>query len=56
MELGVLAARLFLNEVYGVFSVTCFPSYFTKMDRQDLKIDYMDASRCQLQSVLKIRV
>jgi hypothetical protein len=36
---------------YGEFSEPGFPHNFTKNDRQDLKMGYIDASRRQLQSV-----
>jgi hypothetical protein len=38
------------------FSAPGFPHNFAKNDRQDLKMGCTDASRCQLQSVLKIGV
>jgi hypothetical protein len=41
---------------YGKFSEPGFPHNFAKNDRQDLKIGCTDASRRQLQSVLKIGV
>jgi hypothetical protein len=41
---------------YGKFSELGFPHNFAKNDRQDLKMGYTDASRRQLQSVLKIGV
>jgi hypothetical protein len=41
---------------YGEFSEPGFPHNFTKNDRQDLKMGCIDASRRQLQSVLKIGV
>ena len=40
----------------GKFSEPGFPHDFAKNDRQDLKISCTDASRRQLQSVLKIGV
>ena len=42
--------------LYGEFSEPDFPHNFTKNDRQELKMGCIDASRRQLQSVLKIRV
>ena len=41
---------------YGEFSEPGFPHNFAKNDRQDLKMGCTDASRRQLQSVLKIGV
>jgi hypothetical protein len=41
---------------YGDFSEPGFPNNFAKNDRQDLEMGCIDASRRQLQSVLKIRV
>jgi hypothetical protein len=49
----------FLNRMvnpYGKFSEPGFPHNFTKNDRHDLKMGCTDASRRQLQSVLKIGV
>ena len=40
----------------GKISETGFPHHFAKNDRQELKMGCIDASRRQLQSVLKIRV
>ena len=51
--------RFFQNRMvnpYGKFSEPGFPHNFAKNDRQDLKIGCTDASRRQLQSVLKIGV
>jgi hypothetical protein len=39
---------------YGKLSKPGFPHNFAKNDRQDLKMGCTDASRRQLQSVLKI--
>ena len=41
---------------YGEFSVPGFPHNFAKNDHQDLKLGCIDASRRQLQFVLKIVV
>jgi hypothetical protein len=41
---------------YGKFSEPGFPHNFAKNDRQDLKMGCTDASRRQLQYVLKIGV
>ena len=41
---------------YGKFSEPGFPHNFAKNDHQDLKMGCTDASRRQLQSVLKIGV
>jgi hypothetical protein len=41
---------------YGKFSEPGFPHNFAKNDRQDLNMGCADASRRQLQSVLKIGV
>ena len=51
--------RFFQNRVVnpcGKFSGPGFPHNFAKNDRQDLKMGRTDASRRQLQSVLKIGV
>ena len=57
--LAQISIQLFLNsygESYGEFSEPGFPHNFApKNDRQDLKMGCIDASRRQLQSVLKIR-
>jgi hypothetical protein len=42
--------------MYGEFSEHGFPHNFAKNNRQDLKLSCIDASRRQLQSVLKIGV
>ena len=44
------------GESYGEFSEPGFPHNFAKNDRLDLNMGCIDASRRQLQSVLKIRV
>jgi hypothetical protein len=52
-------AFFFLNRMvnpYGTFSEPGFPHNFAQNDRQDLKMGCTDASRRQLQSVLKIGV
>jgi hypothetical protein len=41
---------------YGKFSEPGFPNNFTKNDRHDLEMGCTDASRRQLQSVLKIGI
>jgi hypothetical protein len=55
-----MSISLFLNRVvnpYGNFFEPGFPHNFApKNDRQDLKMGCTDASRRQLQSVLKIGV
>jgi hypothetical protein len=40
----------------GNFQSPGFPHNFAKTDRQDLKMGFIDASRRQLQSVLKLGV
>jgi hypothetical protein len=52
-----ISISLFLKSYgrpYGEFSEPGFPHNFAKNDRQDLKMCCIDASRRQLQSVLKI--
>jgi hypothetical protein len=44
------------GEPYGEFSEPGFPQNFAKNDRHDLKLGCIDASRRQLQFVLKIGV
>jgi hypothetical protein len=51
--------RFFQNRMvnpYGKISEPGFPHSFAKNDREDLKMGSTDASRRQLQSVLKIEV
>jgi hypothetical protein len=44
------------GESYGEFFEPGFPYNFARNDRQNLKMDCVDASRHQLRSVLKIRL